>query len=76
MTFYKINECEEAHDIEAAIELDKREDGKEQSFCIRASKFDGETYMVFSHEVNGNHYELGTIRINENLFKELSKTCK
>lgn len=63
------------HDIEVAIELPKRDNGDEHSICIRASRLDGETYMSVTHEVEGNHKDLGYFKISEDLFDELAKIC-
>jgi hypothetical protein len=61
------------HDIEGGFELPKTDDGSEQSLIIRASKYDGKTYMTISHEIDGDHDIIKEFKISKELFNYISK---
>lgn len=60
------------HDIEGVFELPNTKDGKEQSIVMRLSKYDGKTYAIITHEIDGNHFDLSDFKISKELFETAS----
>jgi len=59
------------HDIEGVFELPNTRDGKEQSIVMRLSKYEGKTYAIITHEVDGDHSELVEFKIPKKLFDSI-----
>jgi len=61
---------DENHDIEGVFDLPLRRDGKEQSLVVRLSKAFGKTYLTITHEIDGDHFEVGDMKITKELFEQ------